>query len=900
MNRTLAFSSIGNLDLPVSAEKTSLDFEGSTNIIIDNASIGSAYRLVFGTAFSTANFASDFVSATGSTVKIPTPKLLESQTFQVLARSAEGCENLLTRTVSISVANGIFKEQLDALQALFQATGGAEWTKKWSFIKPYQLEGVVFDKGDIISIDISYRKVKDVLRFDVFKAMKKLKLLNVEGNQLTFKSLQSFVGSSFTFKYKDQERVNDELTFTTVEGANVQMGVSIEGKDLEYQWYKDEKILQGATFSTITLWNVKNTESGSYYARVTSKDLPELTILRKVIKLNVSSKPQTTDLAQLNDFYDKLGGQNWTNKWDFNDPNLANWFGLVVQDGKVISLSLVNNNLQGELPADIFTTAGFFANLENLNLSGNNIKGKLPESLKNLKNLKRLDLSGIYFENDIWNIITQMPDIEVLILTDMGIKLVDSGIANLKKLRILLLDKNQITEIPSILGKLDRLQILNFAENNIEALPDMFSELKNLERLFLHKNKIQFLPKTLGLTSLSELTLSSNRLESIPDDLNSNKNLAFLDLSNNLLDFADLETILAKQGGRTEGELKVLYIPQSYFGEYQEITLGQGEFYAIPAQTTGKGNIYQWYQDNLPISSRNSSTDGSYILNNLSRTDAGTYYVAVTNAIAPDLILRSRETKIIVTCASKTNAKLELAGEPKFCEGEKVDRVMTVKDLPAGNTLQWFRDGLRLLGATNVRLTSHEQGIYKVLVTDSEACSNFINGEIRLEQLPTPRPEIEVDPLDPALLKVRNAERYTNFQWLKDEVLIPQAIGATWKAAEVGNYRVRITDSKGCQGISSVYRITPTSTEQDFENEEIRIYPNPAHEIVQIEIPMKLSKNYTISLWNAQGQEIQKQEGTKAQNGRETLYVGNLPAGLYVVKISLEGKEVWKKITVTK
>ncbi|MBX9806337.1 MAG: Two component regulator three Y domain protein, partial [Flavobacteriaceae bacterium] len=50
--------------------------------------------------------------------------------------------------------------------------------------------------------------------------------------------------------------------------------------------------------------------------------------------------------------YNATNGANWTSKWNLNSP-VSSWYGVTLNDDKVISIQLSNNNLVGELPAEI-------------------------------------------------------------------------------------------------------------------------------------------------------------------------------------------------------------------------------------------------------------------------------------------------------------------------------------------------------------------------------------------------------------------------------------------------------------------------------------------------------------------------------------------------------------------
>ena len=59
-------------------------------------------------------------------------------------------------------------------------------------------------------------------------------------------------------------------------------------------------------------------------------------------------------------------GSQWINKWDLKTP-VSTWYGVEIENDKVVSIKLVNNNLNGELPKEI----GDLTSLQVLNLFRN-------------------------------------------------------------------------------------------------------------------------------------------------------------------------------------------------------------------------------------------------------------------------------------------------------------------------------------------------------------------------------------------------------------------------------------------------------------------------------------------------------------------------------------------------
>lgn len=101
------------------------------------------------------------------------------------------------------------------------------------------------------------------------------------------------------------------------------------------------------------------------------------------------------------------------------------------------SLDISNQGLI-KLPSYVLSST----DLEELNISNNNIGGALPSEIGKLKNLKVLNVSG--------NVMTGVP----------------AEIGQLSKLEILDLSRNKLTGLPYELGNLKQLKILDLSGND--------------------------------------------------------------------------------------------------------------------------------------------------------------------------------------------------------------------------------------------------------------------------------------------------------------------------------------------------------------------------------------------------------------------------------------------------
>ncbi|AED95853.1 Leucine-rich repeat (LRR) family protein [Arabidopsis thaliana] len=237
----------------------------------------------------------------------------------------------------------------------------------------------------------------------------------------------------------------------------------------------------------------------------------------------------------------------WTRSpkgWEGSDPCGTNWVGITCTNDRVVSISLVNHNLEGTLSEYILA----LSELEILDLSFNiGLTGPLPSNIGDLKKLKNLILVGCGLSG-------QIPD----------------SIGSLEQIINLSLNLNKFSgTIPASIGRLSKLDWFDIAENQIEGeLPisngtsspglDMLTQTQHFhfgknklsghipEKLFnsnmslIHVlfNNNQFtgkIPESLSLvTTLLVLRLDTNRLSGdIPPSLNNLTSLNQLHLCNN-------------------------------------------------------------------------------------------------------------------------------------------------------------------------------------------------------------------------------------------------------------------------------------------------------------------------------------------------------------------------------
>ena len=223
-----------------------------------------------------------------------------------------------------------------------------------------------------------------------------------------------------------------------------------------------------------------------------------------------------TDRAALVALYNATDGPNWVSNSNWNtDAPLDEWHGVRADStGRVVELSLLDNNLSGPIPPEL----GNLANLEFLSLAFNDLSGPIPPELGNLANLETLQLVS----NDLSGPIPpELGDLSNLIHLDLvGNNLsgpIPRELGNLANLESLWLGDNDLSgPIPRELGRLANLRQLSLFNNsggNLSGpIPPELGDLTNLEELSLTNNKLTGpLPSSMtNLRKLNRLWISGN------------------------------------------------------------------------------------------------------------------------------------------------------------------------------------------------------------------------------------------------------------------------------------------------------------------------------------------------------------------------------------------------------
>lgn len=109
--------------------------------------------------------------------------------------------------------------------------------------------------------------------------------------------------------------------------------------------------------------------------------------------------------------YYSANGKNWDGSWKLEEP-LEKWYGVFMDNERVIDLSLNSNNLEGTLPEEL----GWLTEITKIKFYGNKLSGPIPASFNKLTKLTHIFMSRNKFSGQIPDL-SALQDLELLDLT---------------------------------------------------------------------------------------------------------------------------------------------------------------------------------------------------------------------------------------------------------------------------------------------------------------------------------------------------------------------------------------------------------------------------------------------------------------------------------------------------
>ncbi|MEQ6121775.1 LamG-like jellyroll fold domain-containing protein [Reichenbachiella sp. MALMAid0571] len=329
-------------------------------------------------------------------------------------------------TVKLPVSTELKADSL-LLVNVYNATNGENWTNKgqWLQGKVKDWYGVTFSDGSITALDLSNNNLSggfpDIssgfddlatvnLSSNLLTSVADLSSLTIEGsltslditlNKLDFAALDAIsdIRNNNAYSFNPQGLLLEDTVIIAESTSSIELNRLVGGTGNQYQWYKDGVEVAGGVDPDLGIvplpFLIYKIHDGIYHVEVTNPSYAGLILETNPAQLRVSSLER--DSLALLAIYDAMGGANWTGTvigWRRDNRRVGDWTGVVDAGNRITGLNLPGRGVINDLPSDIKD----ITQIKSVDLSGNAITG-LPD-MTSLKKIENINVSGNKLEFD--------------------------------------------------------------------------------------------------------------------------------------------------------------------------------------------------------------------------------------------------------------------------------------------------------------------------------------------------------------------------------------------------------------------------------------------------------------------------------------------------------------------
>jgi len=212
---------------------------------------------------------------------------------------------------------------------------------------------------------------------------------------------------------------------------------------------------------------------------------------------------------------------------------------------------------------------------------------------------------------------------------------------------------------------------------------------------------------------------------------------------------------------------------------------------------TGANYTYQWYKNSTMISAASAPL--------LTVNTSGSYYVVVFNNNACFL----QSNTINITVNPLPLATLNYIGDTTFCDG---DSTKLFTSNVAGQTYQWFKNGIAIANSNSYLLTVKTAGAYYVKITTVFGCTSISRTQVVVVKATPSNVITVIGPTTKCIgetieLSVPYVQGYT-YQWYQGNTQLYTQLSNVLLANTTASYYVVVTNANGCSKIAGPVLLT--------------------------------------------------------------------------------------------
>lgn len=269
--------------------------------------------------------------------------------------------------------------------------------------------------------------------------------------------------------------------------------------------------------------------------------------------------------------------------------------------------------------------------------------------------------------------------------------------------------------------------------------------------------------------------------------------------------------------------------------------------------TQSEGNVWS-----------NDETTGSIIV-----TESGVYSTTYTDLNGCSAV--SNEINVNVSDAPAPT--VSASGNTAICSGESVDLTAS-----SSETYTWYLNGTVIADANMANLVATESGSYTVEVTNTDACNGTgMSSPIFITVTETPTADFTAIINNLGVQFLNNSTAANSYNWNFGDGNVSSENNPSHTYGADGSYTVTLEATNGNCSDVHTFEVLVTGIEE-WMNNNISIYPNPAHDIINVICP----KASSLQLLSITGQVIAQINNS---NTNEKINVDAISNGVYFIRV---------------
>jgi hypothetical protein len=292
------------------------------------------------------------------------------------------------------------------------------------------------------------------------------------------------------------------------------------------------------------------------------------------------------------------------------------------------------------------------------------------------------------------------------------------------------------------------------------------------------------------------------------------------------------------------------------------------------------GSAYQWYKNGTAVSGAT--------LQSLVTGTMGIYRCMITDGCGSDT------TAAAITLSVLTSPTVALSGVNYFCPG--INNITITAT--GGGTSQWYKNGVLIPGATTPTYVATTAGVYNMIKTNLNGCSDSAAVGKVLATAPAPTVNISAssNTLCFGATMSMTASGAVTYSWNTGATSASVIIGPTVTT----NYTVLGTNTvTGCAGTGSITIIVTSCTglkENAMIGSHVKIFPNPSSGMVNLQSEKVIT---SLEIFDVTGRSVMKKD--QLNTSEFSIDLGSLQGSVYYLSLrAQDGALIQARLVISK